>query len=227
MTGLIVKNPFKNKEEKLLTALEQHWNEVGGLPTAQKLVDLRVVDSVEEFQSLFKSKFVQDALKALGINTDPDLKILTPLQLAAAQVMFTFDGRSDIKKLRDLKISTQTWDNWLQDPNFRAYLEKKAQNLVENTSDIDRALVAKAKSGNIEAIKLLNTMNGRMQIEVAKIGNVDAHVFVMRLFEVLQKHLIHNPELLTAIGNDILEIQNPYMQIPKVIEAIPIEAARE
>ena len=225
MTSTIrVTNPFHSREEKLITYLEQHWNEYGNLPTGAKAVQFKAVESEEIFNELMVSEFVQRALSILGIKTDPDLQILTPRQLAAVQVMFDFhDGRSDIKKLRDLKISSQTWENWLRDPIFQAYLRTKTGNLLEdNVHELDKALFSKARSGNIEAIRLANAVLGRHQtVEAPKIGNIEAHVFIMKLFEVLQAKLISQPDLLLEIGSAIVEIQSPYTQHPKVIEAIP------
>lgn len=217
-------NPFRSREEKLITYLEQHWNEYGNLPTGQKLVDNRVVESLEEYEQLINSDFVVKGLNVLGIKTDPDLQMLTPQQLAAAQIMFDFqDGRSDIKKLRDLKISSQTWANWLRDPSFQAYLRTKTGNLLEdNVHELDKALFLKARSGNVEALRMMNAVLGRHQtVEVPKIGPIEAHLFIMKLFEVLQVHLISQPDLLKEIGQAIIEIQSPYMQHPKVIEAVP------
>lgn len=219
-----VVNPFRSKEEKLLTYLEQHWNEYGNLPTGQKLVDLNICRDLETYETLINSDYIVNALNVLGIQTDPALQMLTPQQLAACQVMFDFhDGRSDIKKLRDLGISSQTWANWLRDPNFQSYLRTKTGNLLEdNLHEIDKALFLKARSGNVEAIRMANGVLGRHQaIEAPKIGPVDAHIFLMKLFEVLQVHLINQPDLLKAIGQSIIDIQSPYMQNPRVIEAIP------
>lgn len=225
-----VVNPFRSREEKLLTALEQHWNEYGNLPSGEKLVLQKIVKDIDEYNYLINTDFVLRALDILGIKTDPDLEILTPKQLAAAQVMFDFhDGRSDVKKLRDLKISSQTWDNWLKDPIFQKYMRTKIGNLFEdNTHEVDKALFLKARSGNIEAIRLVNAIQGRYQtVEAPKIGNVEAHIFVMKLFEVLQMHLIDQPDKLRAIGQAVVEIQSPYLTHPKVIEAIPIEVAND
>ena len=227
MTNSIrVLNPFRSREEKLITALEQHWNEYGNLPTGAKLVEQGVVRDDDDYLALMNSDFVVKALNVLGVKTDTELQILTPKQLAAAQVMFDFhDGRSDVKKLRDLKISSQTWDNWLKDPIFQEYMRTKTKNLFgDNEHEVDRALFLKARSGNVEAIRLVNAMLGRYQtVEVPKIGQVDAHIFVMRLFEVLQMHLIDQPDKLREIGQAIIDIQSPYTQHPKVIEAIPVD----
>lgn len=223
-TSIRVVNPFKSKEEKLITYLEQHWNEYGNLPTGEKLISLNIIKDLEEYERLINSDFVVNALDVLGIKTDPDLQMLTPLQLAAVQLMFDFqDGRSDIKKLRDLGINSQTWANWLRDPQFQAYLRTKTGNLLEdNVHEIDKALFLKARSGNVEAIRIANAVLGRHQvIEAPKIGPVEAHLFLMKLFEVLQAKLISQPELLQEIGQAIIDIQSPYMQHPRVIEAIP------
>jgi hypothetical protein len=219
-----VKNPFRDREEKLITALEQHWNEFGNLPSGEKLVARGICESVEEFTNLFNSEFIQKALNGLGIKTDPDLQILTPKQLAAVQIMFNFhDGRSDIKKLRDLGINPQTWDNWLRDPIFQKYVQQKVGNLYEDQlHEVDKALFLKARTGNVDAIRLVNAITGRHQVaEAPKIGTVDAHVFLMKLFEVLQAKLITQPDLLREIGQAIMDIQSPYMNNPKVIEAVP------
>lgn len=218
-----VKSPFRNREEKLLTYLEMYWNEFGALPSAQKMIEKGVVKDVDEFSGLWESDYVRRALDVLGIKTDQDLEILTPKQLAAVQVMFDFhDGRSDSKKLRDLKISSQTWDNWLKDPIFQKYLRTKAGNLFDdNEHEVDRALFLKARSGNVEAIRLVHAIQGKYQtVEAPKIGNVEAHVFLMKLFEVLQQFLIDQPDKLKAIGEAIINIQSPYMNHPRVIEAV-------
>lgn len=221
-----VVNPFRSREEKLVTALEIHWNEFGNLPSGEKLVARGIVSSVEEFTDLMKDEWVIKALDALGISVDPDLQILTPKQLAAVQIMFDFhDGRSDIKKLRDLGINSQTWDNWLRDPVFQKYVQTKIGNLYEdNTHEVDRALFLKARTGNVEAIRLYNAITGRHQVEeTPKIGQIEAHVFIMRLFEVLQMSLIEQPDKLREIGQAIMTIQSPYMNHPKVIEAVPVD----
>lgn len=223
-----VKNPFKDRQEKLITALEMYWNEFGCLPTGEKLVEKKVVLSPEEYNDLMQDEFVIRALDQLGIQDNTELQILTPKQLAAVQVMFDFhDTRSDSKKLRDIGISGQTWDNWLKDPTFQKYLRTKVGNLFEeNTHEIDRALFLKARSGHTDSIRLLYSIQGRYQKEIQeapKIGAVDAHLFLMKLFEVLQQFLIDQPDKLKAIGEAIINIQSPYMNSPRVIEAVPVD----
>jgi hypothetical protein len=39
----------------------------------------------------------------------------------------------------------------------------------------------------------------------------------------LQQFLIDQPEKLKAIGQAIVDIQSPYMNHPKVIEAVPVD----
>ncbi len=221
---LQTKNPFRNKEEKFITALEQFWTQYGNLPSCQKLIELEVVESQAEYDKLIQDDFVVRGLTALGIQLDQDLQILTPKQLAAIQVMFDFhDTRSDSKKLKDLGLSGQTWQNWLRDPIFSKFIKDRVTNLFgDNEHEIDRALFSKARAGNTEAIKLLYTFTGRLKTdEVPKIGNVEAHVFLMRLFEILQEELAAQPEKLILIGKRIAKLNDPYLQHPKVIEALP------
>lgn len=222
--SLLIKNPFKDLEEKFLTAIEQYWVTYGALPTVQKLIETKVIEDQKQYDKLINDPFVQRGLTVLGINLDPEATLLTPKQLAAGQIMMDVrDGRSDIKKLRDLGISSQTWDNWLKDPTFQKFLTQKTGNLFEDQLfEVDRALFLKARTGNVEAIKLVNAIRGRhQQVEVPKIGPVEANVFVMRLFEILQNHLIKDhPEMLKSIGEEILAIQNPYLQVPSVVQVV-------
>lgn len=227
---LVSKNPFRNKEEQFITALEQFWNQYGNLPTAQKLIDLNLVKDLAEYESLLSDDFVQKALNQLGINLDPNSFVLTPKQLAAVQIMFDFhDTRSDSKKLKDLGIPGQTWQNWLQDPTFQEFVRTKAANLFNlNQHEIDRALFSKARQGNVEALKLALTLTGRLkEQEVPKIGNVEAHVFLMKLFEILQEALANQPDLLLAIGSKIFSMNDPYLAHPKVLEVLPHTEAPE
>lgn len=225
---LKVRNPFKTKEEKFLVAVEQVWNECGQLPTKEKLITMEVINTDDDYEALLGSPFVQKALDELGIKFEDSL-ILTPKQLAAVQIMFDFtDGRSDTKKLRDLGLNTQTWQNWLQDPSFQTYLRSKASNLFKlNLHEVDRALFARARSGDISAIKILYAITGHNkssleESEVPKIGPIDANTFVLKIYEILHNNLHLQPEVLIKIGREIAAISSPYMNNPKVIEAVQV-----
>lgn len=221
-----IKNNLRDKQDKFISVLEQYYVEYGNIPTKQKLLELKVV-SDEDYDELIKDSYILNALEILGITIDTDAYALTPKQLAAIQVMFDFnDGRSDSKKLRDLGISGQTWQNWLRDPSFQRFLRARTGNLLDdNSHDVDRALLSKARAGNAEAMRLYYSIAGKHSkalSESPKIGNVDAQVFLMKLMEILQEVLANEPDKIMAIGTRLLEIQNPISQHPRVIEALPI-----
>jgi hypothetical protein len=237
-----IKNPFKDTEEKFITAVEQFYSSNGRLPFYDDLLDLGAVGSSEltekealaEYERLVNSEYVQKALEVLGIKLDPSEVILMPRQLAAIQVMFDFnDGRSDAKKLKDLGVSGQTWQNWLKDPVFQKFCQDKAESLYgDNSHDIDRALFSRARTGNTEAIKLYLQVTGKLKPEIAapKVGTQDSHYFLIRIMETIQETLVDHPDLLKLLGQRIRAISNPFLgeqQAKEIIVLQPDDRALE
>lgn len=209
-----IKNPFKSAEEKFITAVEAHYAINGTLPTVQLLVNNGAVGSESQALAFYKLPYVQKAFEVLGIKIDHDISILDPKQLAAVQIMFDFnDTRSTAKKLRDLGISGQTWQNWLKDPIFQKFCQDKAENLFTiNSHEIDQALFSKARTGQVDAIKLYLQLTGRLQeVTAPKIGNQDSHYFLIRIMEAIQEVLADHPDLLRALGAKIRSISNPFL----------------
>jgi hypothetical protein len=229
---LRIKNPFKTNEEKLITAIEQQFSSLGRLPTCEELITTGAVGSQEEFTALLKQGYVQNALEILGININPTIPILEPIQLAVIQVMFDFnDTRSSAKKLRDMGVSGQTWQNWLRDPVVQKFCQDKAESLFTlNQHEIDQALFNKARTGQVDAIKLYLQLTGRLrtvETVVPKVGNQDSHYFLIKVYEAIQEVLADEPELMRKLATRLKSISNPFMGetvVTKIIDQPAIEA---
>lgn len=83
-----------------------------------------------------------------------------------------FDG--NISKLCDeIGVARSTFYRWLDESDFKGYLDY----LVEKYSDSElanawRALIKKANSGNVEALKLYFELKGKYKKEIAIDGGV-------------------------------------------------------
>lgn len=218
-----IKDPFKSKEEKFLTILEQLYSSNTQVPTVEVLITMGAIENQDEYDQYINDPYIQKALIVLGINIDPSIPILTPTQLSTIQIMFNFhDTRSDAKKLRDAGVNGQTWQNWLRDPVFQKFIQEKAEGLFQyNKHEIDKALFDKARSGQVDAIKLYMQLTGKLQeiekaspqvnVNITKVGNQDSNYFLIKVYEAIEETLASHPDLMKNLANRIRAISNPFM----------------
>ncbi len=137
-----------------------------------------------------------------GIAGSSGKGVLTEQQLACANTILDFaDNRSTKKKLADLGVSSQTYQGWLRDPGYQAYVTQRAENLFPDiTSEAHLALVDNVRRGDIASIKLYYEMTGRWSSKT--VGELNVEFLLMKILEVLQKH-VTDPAMLQAIGDDL------------------------
>lgn len=202
---------LNSQQFDLLNYLEQEFYVYGHLPTADACAD-RSVCSADYYHSCFKKQEFRDALVSRGISYanlhSPKYSALSEEQLTAANVVFDLtDSRSRKKKLTDLGIPSQKWEAWLRDPGFQNYLRVRAENLLgDNQHEAHLALLDRVKSGDTNAIKYYNELTGYYVPQ--KQGEVDVVALVMRILEVVQKH-VNDPVVQTAIAEELMAMATP------------------
>ncbi len=194
--------PLTSSERELLSYFEQHWFLHGSLPTRDSCVKAGFGGAI--FDKALKSVAFKEGCERRGITTKVAIA-LTPEQLTAANVMLDLrDNRSQKKKLTELSITTAKWEGWLRDPNFRSYLQTRAENLLgDNLHESHLALLDRVRSGDMGAIKYFNEITGRY----VPSGNekVDVNGVLMKVLEVIQRH-VKDPLALDGIARDMLLI---------------------
>ena len=124
---------------------------------------------LEEREVTVRSKLVKN-LNPEGVpvlseeeSKDWKLKGLTPMQLIVANAMLDLvDSKSEKKRLQDLNVSTQTWDTWMSDPVFNAYMRDRAESMLANSQHLAHiALLDKVRAGDLKAIEYMNEINDR------------------------------------------------------------------
>ena len=197
------------KELQFCSYIEQEFRVNGELPGYDKVADRLGLGSHNEYLKYWESKDVREYLSGVGLDVERILagttEVLTPLQLLCINSLLdTNDKRTDQRKLKELGIKTKTWDQWKSDPAFAAYYAKRIAKLLEGVEEIDRTLFERARDGDVSAIKFFNEVTGRYRPQIA--GNQSAGDFrllIIRLTEVLTRHLADDPEKLHAIGLEL------------------------
>lgn len=124
-----------------------------------------------EYEHFINDSLVVKALAERGVNerllmqsTDAAITAkITPLQLVIANVMMDVtDTRSTRKKLQDHGVKTGTYQMWLRDPNFKNYLQQRAENLIGDVQhEAMLSLVDKVMGGDLKAIQYYHELTGR------------------------------------------------------------------
>lgn len=189
-----------NENLSFVSLVIQHHNLDDEMLTPQKAQELYGIDP-EDFIRYMKLDEVTGALKEAGVlreyqapeiiyvKVDDDWRdnVLTPLQLKVANaVLNAEDTRSRKKKLQDLGVSVDRYQNWLRDPVFNAYLQKRAEAMFgEMGHEAHLALFDKVRMGDTNAIKLYYELTGRYQ-PGGKTNDNQAQDFQQMLVSILE-----------------------------------------
>lgn len=200
-------------EHAILTYCEQFYTTNSRLPNTGDIVSVGFTK--ELFHTCLKLPAFNKGLEARGIipytlldsNGKPPAN-LSPTQLVAINTMMDiYDTRSKNKRLKDLEISTQTWNTWLRNPTFRAYLQRRGKLLLGDAEpEVNYALVDRARSGDMKAIEYFNEINGIYSRQATK--GVDIHGILYQVLEIVQKR-ITDQNIQQLIAMDLLAIIEP------------------
>ena len=219
--------PKLNKEQyQLLLYTEQYYWRRGAIPTYENIKNDGISLDETLFLEAWSNPRFLDGLRGRGIpehllspegeRTAFSGRVLTEQQLTVANVMLdVLDKRGRLKKLTELGVSTAEYNSWLRDPVYRKYCLERSEAILEEAQPVAHlSLVDRVTQGDLTAIKYLNSMTGRYRekasagVEV-NVNNVMANSdMLIRVVEVIQKH-VKDPELLEAIGTDLLQIATP------------------
>lgn len=187
---------------KLLTAAQlcdrMHWPERWSYATEPQvqiaigdpvtIANLRalglIADDVETWDEAVAGKVApsraqMDALDAILERLDPT------------------DTRSLAEILREHGVQLKTWQGWLADPMFGAYVrDRSAAAFGHNAHEVDLALMRRASAGDVPAIKLILELQGRIR----QAGDtLDVNGMLARVVEILQTEVTDEGTLLRIV----------------------------
>jgi hypothetical protein len=207
LSDLIYDDPMTPSEKEVLTYFEQCYMLSGTLPSRQKCLDAGF--AAKSYDIAIRKQAFHTALMNRGILDRSSLKIqdgLTREQLQVANILLDFrDKRSDTKKLAEANITTAKYNGWLKDPVFQNYIRTRSEQVInENQRDINDALLNRARSGDIGAIKYTNQMTGYFDPDKKDV--TDVNMVLMSVLDILQRHLSTNPEILSSVAEELLTL---------------------
>lgn len=190
-------NVLSEAELEFVTLVHYEWGLKGDYDPA--FIKKEYGYSEQEFTDLITSTAV---VKALGERGFPCRRLeaveeatvkkakLTPIQLIVANTMLDLaDTRSTKKKLQDLGCTTATYQMWLRDENFSAYLRERAEALVGDVQhEAMLSLVDRVQSGDIKAIQYYHEITGRFVPQSANNGVGSSHDMqgmIVRIIEII------------------------------------------
>lgn len=218
-TGITASKLTKEQYD-LLLYLEQSFWRTSGLPSYEAIVANGVELSEEVYYQAWINPRFLDALRSRGVpehllKTESGTfrgRILTEKQMQVANVLLdTLDKRSRLKKLTELGVTTNEYNQWMKDPLYRSYCLERAEALLhENQHVAHMSLIERVAQGDLGAIRYFNSMTGRYRekqsaaVEVNVQNNFGTDTLI-QVVEIIQKH-VKDPAVLSAIGDEILAL---------------------
>lgn len=159
--------------------------------------------STTEVAYFLKNLKVQEALDIRGLpyHSAGAQGELTPLQVAAAITVVNFaDERPVDRKLDELGVTPSQYYAWLDNPQFRDFVNHRADSTLRNVRHEALTEFAKlVRKGDLGAIKYYFELTG--QDRNHEVQNLQS--LLGFLIEIIQKH-VRDPATLAALSKDIL-----------------------
>lgn len=201
-----IKNSLSSAEKDLIKFYELQWMLRNHVPTVEEVTqylkknrpNLRQV-SVNYYLTRAP---VRKALKDRGIPFEQHTREeLTGQQQAAALTIMNFADERPVKeKLDQLGILPTTYYAWLNDPNYRNFVQTLAdQNLVNIDPVAKTEFSKKIQQGEAWALKFYLENTGTLKNN----DTPQSEVIILKLIEIIQQH-IPDQKVIAAIANDMI-----------------------
>jgi hypothetical protein len=182
---------------KILPWVEVYWHTHKRYPSDTDLSAQFGFDAAD-LQKLHSSKFYLLCLKDRGISHQP--KYFTPEQVAAISLITNvYDTRPNHAKLAAIGVTPEQYNGWMQNPEFKNELQRRAEDILDNIfPEAQAALSKKVMSGDVNALKFYYEITGR----AASPDAINLKLTMMKIIEAIQKH-VKDPVILSAIASEI------------------------
>lgn len=192
-------------ELEILTYIEQKFYETGRLPTKESLcehfnLDLRRLAAYMR-RSNFKTAYEARGLPSYQTTKANDQGLLTPIQLAVANVILNVHDRQTIRrKLQAMNVTTAQFQAWQKQEAFQSYLRRESIARFNNT-DVDArlSLTKLVQDSDLNAIKYYFELNGTYNPANQQLINLTS--ILATLMEILVRYL--GPQELQEVAEQL------------------------
>jgi len=218
---------------EVLSFIEQRYYETNLLPTKEAVCEKFNID-LRTFAGISRRSEFQNAFAARGLPSYKTLKandkgLLTPIQLATANILLNTHDRNTIrKKLAALNVTSTQFQAWQKQAAFMDYLRNESIARFNN-ADVDARtnLVKLVQDADLQAIKYYFELSGVYSPNAQPI--LDLSRILASVLEILVKYLA--PAELLEVANQLEGTLNGELVPvePKFIEAreIPFDTFRD
>lgn len=100
--------------------------------------------------------------------TKPNKKLFGGKKGKAAEMLTDPDYTGSITQLcQDVGVARSTFYKWMKEPDYLSYLQERIDRFTDcELSAVWKALIAKCKSGDVQAIKLYFELKGKYSLKV-------------------------------------------------------------
>lgn len=189
-----------------LTYANLYFMDNGGITNAEGLwewLGAKKLGSVITFQELnwaMKEPKWEEATWLRGIR--PKNSGLDGRMLNLINQLVSTTGGSLNQRLKRAGVTEAEYETWQHYGPFKRTLSEAAEKALANAqASVNIALTQRALSGNMEAIKYFNKFTGRFDDSAIEV--VDVRALLIRVVEILTKHLSDQPDTLRAIGAEL------------------------
>lgn len=218
-----------NTQNLILNYIESHWHENHSVPSQDKLSEHFQL-SPERVQEFFEDPLFREVLerKYLWEQYAKPENTLSARQLQCLNILAnSLDRRTPRQKLKELKVTAQQFQVWLEEPAFAKALNSRVHdNFKSSAWRIKQAIVEEAASGDISAAKFFMELTGEYTPTSKSSVNVsvDFNRTVDLLIEVILRHV--TPETAQRIGAEfemVLSGRNlPSLPVPSPVESTSV-----
>lgn len=186
-------------EREVIGYSEAMWFSRNRLPTPEELLQ-KFNLTPKKLQAILSNEDVKKSFVERGMPVVAG-RDLTPQQITAINtILNVHDRRSRAKRLQEMGINERIWNGWNKDPAFMEYYRECAERILhEGIPEAHVALVENVRRGDISSIKMLYEITGRY---TGKDSNVDPRAVIIKVFEVIAKH-VQDPSILKSIADDL------------------------
>jgi len=189
---------------RVLAFIEQRYYETSLLPTKEVVAEEFEI-SLRDLAAIFRRNDFKTAYEARGLPSyktiqSNDKGLLTPIQLAVANVLLNTHDRNTLrKKLTTLNVTTTQFQAWQKQPAFQDYLRRESIARFQN-ADVDARLgITKlVQDSDLNAIKFYMELAGIYSPNQQPI--LDLQRLLASVLELLVKYLAPGELLEVAEG---------------------------
>lgn len=184
--------------KRVLPWIETYWYTNKRYPSDTDLITQFSFTPLE-LEKIHASKFFKQSLERRGIQT-PGRVHLSDKQMAAIAVQTNFIDRRPLDaKLAAIGVTSEMYNGWMQDPEFKRQLQSRADEITDNVyPEAQAALARKVSEGDVPAIKFYYELTGRANTP----ETINLKLTLLKIQEAIERN-VKDPVVLQNIAQEI------------------------